>query len=246
MSNLVVTAQIPEYLPGLAYFDRINQSGACIFLNSVKLKRRDNCARTKILGQSKPELLTIALKRSGKKGQLIKDAVIDENNIWKKKHLKKLYHVYRNAPYFEESYPVLEDILKRDWILIADLNRILIESICSMLQIKCEFHLSSELFGEIKNAGQLVDLLQTVEGYSLLAEEADRPFLSAGGRSPSCGNETLFTSKGLKLSFHKFYHPVYNQQRESFIPGLSIVDALFHCGNLAVNSLLNQPQRYKK
>lgn len=233
MSNLVVTAQIPEYLPGLAYFDRINKSGVCILLDSVKLKRKDDCARTRILGQNAPELLIIALNRSGEKEQMIKDAGIEENNIWKKKHLKKLYHVYRNAPYFEESYPVLEDILKRDWIFIADLNRVLIESICTMLQIKCDFHLSSGLFGEINNADQLVDLLQTVRGYSLLAEEADRPFL----------NETLFNAKGIELSFHKFSHPEYNQQRESFVPNLSIVDAMFYCGNRKVNSLLNQPKR---
>lgn len=232
MNDLVVTAQIPEYLPDLAYFDRINKSGVCIFLDSVKIKRKDNCARTRILGQSKPELLTISVKRSRREGQLIHDAVIEENNIWKKKHLKKLRHVYKNAPYFDESYPVLEEILRRDWTFISDLNRSLIEAICEKLQLKCDFKLSSRLYGEIISADQLADLVKVVKGNTLLAEETDRRFLKG----------SLFSGSNIRLTFHKFHHPVYNQQRDTFIPGLSIVDALFNCGNLMVNSLLNQPK----
>lgn len=230
MNDLVVTAQIPEYLPDMAYFDRINKSGLCIFLDSVKLERKDNCARTRILGQREPELLTISVKRSRKEGQLIHDAVIEDNNTWKKKHLKKLYHVYKNAPYFDESYPALADILQRDWTLISDLNRSLIEVLCKRLQIQCDFKLSSELFGEITNADQLVDLFKIVKGNTFLAEEADRPFL----------NRSLFEGSNIRLSFHRFYHPEYNQQRDTFTPGLSIIDALFNCGNMMVNSMFNQ------
>lgn len=240
---MIVTIQKPEYLPGLAYFDKIYKADICILLDSIPLTERDSCARTTVLGHIGPELIIVSVKRSQKSGQLIKDARIEDAIFWKKKHLKTLYHVYRNALYFEETYPALREIISRSWSSLADMNIELITAIASVLQLSCRFYRSSELSNEpcrFNNPGTpepphaseyTAELIKAVKGNAYLADESERPCLS----------KERFTPKHPEISvtFPDSSHPEYPQPQipgDTFIPGLSIVDALFNCGKQAVHS----------
>jgi len=41
---------------------------------------------------------------------------------------------------------------------------------------------------------------------------------------------SLFEKNNIKVVFHEFTHPIYKQQYEPFIPGMSALDYLFCCG----------------
>lgn len=227
---MTVTIQTPDYLPGLDYFERISMSGVCIFLDNAKLGRKDNVARTRILGQDQTERLIVPLRRNRNGGRHIRDETIDNSEHWKKKHLKKLHHVYNRAPYFEESYPQIQALLNREWSSIAEMNSALITALCSSLQISAAFYHASEFYESIQKADQMIDLIAAVSGSVLLAEERDRPFLT----------EACFREGRIGLEFHDYRHTPYPQYDREFVPGLSIVDALFFCGRQKVHSMLIQ------
>jgi len=49
----------------------------------------------------------------------------------------------------------------------------------------------------------------------------------------------MFAKEGVALIYQKFAHPTYSQfGAESFVPGLSIIDALMHCGSKGTGELL--------
>lgn len=231
---MIVTIQKPEYLPGLSYFDKIYKADLCIFLDDTPLSKRDTVSRAKILKHGAPEWISVSVKRSKRSIQLIKDAEIDDTIFWKKNHLKKLYHLYKSAPYFEETYPVFKEIISLPWVSLSGMNIELITKIASMLQLSCRFSRSSEYAVNAWKTERLVGLVMAEKGSIYLCSEYERPYF----------DEAVVTAHGIKVIYNDFQHPVYRQQGNTFLPGLSIVDALFYCGKQAVHSFF-EPLKLK-
>jgi len=226
---MIVTIRKPEYLPGLSYFDKIYKAGICIFLDDAPLSKRSAVSRAKILKHGTPEWISVSIKRSKRNAQLIKDAEIDDTIFWKKNHLKKLYHLYKSAPYFEETYPVLKEILSHPWVSLPGMNIELITKTASMLQISCKFSRSSEYAVSASGTERLVGLVTAVKGSVYLCSEYERPYF----------DEAVVASHGIKVIYNDFQHPVYRQGGNTFTPGLSIIDALFNCGKQAVHAFFS-------
>lgn len=226
---MIVTIQKPEYLPGLSYFDKIYKADLCIFLDDAPLSKRGAVSRAKILKHGTPEWISVSVKRSKRSTQLIKDAEIDDTIFWKKNHLKKLYHMYKSAPYFEETYPVLREIISHPRVSLSVMNIELITKTASMLQLSCGFSRSSEYAVNACKTERLVGLVMAEKGSVYLCSEYERPYF----------DEAVVASNGIKVVYNDFQHPVYRQQGNTFTPGLSIIDALFNCGKQAVHAFFS-------
>ena len=56
-------------------------------------------------------------------------------------------------------------------------------------------------------------------------------YFSGRGASMTYLDREKFAANGVKIVFQDFQHPVYPQcGRETFVPGVSILDLLFNCG----------------
>ena len=55
-------------------------------------------------------------------------------------------------------------------------------------------------------------------------------YLSPAGSANYLQNAALFEESGIKLTFHSYKHPTYEQRGKSFIPQLSTLDLLFNNG----------------
>jgi len=226
---MIVAIQKPDFLPGLVYFDRMYKADVHVFLDTIKLPKRDMVNRTRILGHSEPEWLVIPIERSGRSGQKICEAVIDNSVLWKKKHLKQLYHYYRNAPFFDDIYYVLKDTLNEPFDKIAEFNKALISEIASKLTIPAEFVAASELNAAGTKSEHLMRIVHTVGGSDLVVPEYARSFL----------NRDEFVSHGITLHYHEFAYPQYNQYRRSFVTDLSIFDVLCYCSRRQAHSFFS-------
>ena len=59
-----------------------------------------------------------------------------------------------------------------------------------------------------------------------------------GGGAAGYQEDSLFLLSEIELRYQNFIHPVFNQgSKKSFIKGLSIIDALMHCGFDGTKSL---------
>ncbi|MCP4726943.1 MAG: WbqC family protein [bacterium] len=221
-----ISVLIPGYFPVLEYFALIAAADRVVLLDDIKLPRKSSAYRMQISSGVKPEWLSVSLMRGNRSGELIRDKKIDYETNWKKLHLKRVYHTYKQCIYFDEIYPQFEDILGRDWKYLFDMDRAIIELISSGIQIPHEIISSSELKVPEKEPERYIEFIKAAGGETLLAGMELRKFL----------NEDLIVRNGIKLEWLEYDHPGYRQENTSgFIPDLTILDALFNCGKYNVH-----------
>jgi len=97
----------------------------------------------------------------------------------------------------------------------------LIEHIARRLGLSPTFRVSSELSTEGAGDDRLIEVVRAVSPGAV--------YLSGvGGRKYQ--DPDKFVAAGLGFEYSSFAHPSYTQWGADFVPGLSILDALFHVG----------------
>jgi len=195
------------------------------YVNRVKVKTRGGAS-----------WLTVPVKTKGLSDQYLRDAKITNDKLWMRKHLKTLTHNYITTPHFREYFPQIMDIVNRKWILLRDLNIALVRYICEILDIKTSFVMGSDLDVEGVSTDLLVDMVQSVCGDSYLC----------GGGAIRYQKDYKFYNANITPIYQNYKHPIYPQLYGDFIPGLSIIDALFNVGSEGVIRLLNNSEESKQ
>ena len=230
---MIVTLRQPEYLPELAFFDSLYKADICIFLDILRLSRRNKTAKARIIHNGSTEFLTIPVTTSRKHGQMIRYVKQVDTVFWQKKQVKQIYHAYRQAPYFEASYYEIKACIEQEWNSLADLNCALITMLSSLLQISCTFYRASELCDSITGDAQVIEITQAVRGTSILIEE--------GGELNLC--EDLYRQSGISLLGYKYGGSTESGRAYTHIPGISVIDPLFTCGRYGTYALF-EPVEY--
>jgi len=220
----------PNYLPWLGFFNKIVKSDSFIILDNVDLETNGAKAitsRTKIRSQEKEQWLTIPILKSSDK--TIKNVQIDNSKPWKKKHLKTFYYEYKKSLFFQETYSFLESSFSFQTELLSEWNCFMIEEVLKHLKINKSIILASkmDLNDESRN-GRIIEICKH--------QNAGTYISGAGGKKYH--EEQLFNVENIEISYLNYEHPIYNQHKETFLPGLSIIDSLFNCGKEGVSKLL--------
>jgi len=224
-----IAVQKPEFLPGIDYFDRINCADTHVLLDTIRLNKRDVVSRARILAYDSPEWILVPLERSGRSGQKVRDTKIDNSQNWSKNLLRQLHHFYKSAPFFDDIFPVVSEIIRQPHKNIAGLDAALIDRICSMLQISGVSVQASSL--KISGTGDdhLIQIVRAVGGDTLLLPRYAKKFI----------DKELFAEKGIKVEFRSIKISPYNQYRAKFHPDLSIFDVMCYCSRIQIHSFIS-------
>ncbi len=213
-----MAAHQPNYLPWIGYFHKILKSDVFIFLDHVEYSRRSFINRNRVKGPKGAIWLTVPVKVRNK--ERIMDVKIDNTRDWRRKHMLTLKSFYGKAPYFDEIFPLFEEVYQRDWEKLAELNIEMIMRIVELLGLNAEFVRSSTLDPRGKKMEMIIDLCKKVN--------ANIYFSGKGARNYQ--DEEVFKANGIKLIYQDINVPSYPQRFGEFIPNLSIVDMLFNIG----------------
>lgn len=219
----------PNFLPWLGYFYKIHKSDHFVLIDNVQFIKGSVCNRAKIKNNQGAEIwLTVPVK--GNKGSYVNynELELDYTQKWAVKMINQLNAAYVKAPYFDMFFNPLSDLLKQEHKSLADLNITLIKYICGQLGIKTPMSVASELAIDF---GRKNDLNLNICKYFKA-----NIYLSGTG-AKKYNDEALFKNEGIAVEYSDFVHPVYPQQFGTFIPGLSIVDLLFNCGQQSLHIL---------
>ena len=234
MNIEVVACHQPNFLPWLGYFAKIYHSDIFFLLDDVQFTqghgKHNWTTRVRILTQSGPQWLSVPVKRTGKGKQLINEVKINTSDKrWLRKTLLTLEQSYRKTKYFEQYYGALKEILEEGHEFIAELNIKMVMWLIDILRISVETRRSSEFSLSTTSNQRLIDLTIFVGGQVYLSGDGADDYQLEGE----------FRKNDIILQRIGFQHPVYDQFHGSeFIPGLSIIDALFHLGAEATHNLL--------
>ncbi|MCM8780893.1 MAG: WbqC family protein [Candidatus Omnitrophica bacterium] len=221
---MILSVHQPHYIPWLGYFDKISKSDCFVFLDLVQYKPREFQNRNKIRSKNGWIWLTVPVITSGKGRQKIYDVVIDNTLPWTKKHLLALKSCYGKAEFFKRYFPFFEDTYSRNWTRLTDLNVHIINYILGELSISKSIYFESQLETHYTGTDRIIELCQRLNADTYLSGVGGKDYLE----------EEKFAKAGIRLIYQNFTHPVYKQQfaenKDDFIPYLSIIDLLFNEG----------------
>jgi len=223
----------PNYIPWLGYFFKIAYTHKFVFLDVVAFPRGGSFVnRNYIKTQNGPAWLTVPVLTSGRSGQLIREVKLHNLRNWTDRHLRTLRSNYGRAPYFKETFALLEPHYRGnnvDGQLLADFNIELICSIAAHLGICAQFVRASEL----SVLGQRTDLIRDI-----CQAIGATTYLAGTGWAKSYQEDTKLEDAGITPVYSRFSQPRYPQLFGEFVENLSIVDVLMNCGHLGTRRLL--------
>lgn len=219
----------PYFFPYIGYFQLINLVDKFIIYDDVNYIKRGWINRNRILINDNPSYLTIPLNKVSQ-NKFIRDIYLNEEDKDFVKIKKSLELAYKNAPYFEKVFPVLEKSLmfKED---VATMNSSLLKSVCDYLGIDTEFIETSTVYQNTHLKGQerILDIC--------LQEKADHYINPIGGME--LYNPAIFAEKGIQLNFIKAKLQPYKQFNNTFVEGLSIIDVMMFNDIVEIKEMLN-------
>jgi len=216
----------PTYNPWLGYFDLMDKVDIFVYLDNVQLVKRSWQVRNRIKTPQGELFLTIPIRKlKSREETLIKDAVINDDESWRQKHLKSIELNYRKAKFFDSVFPFVKNLILNDFQFLGDFNINLIEKIKKAIGINTLTIRSSEI-SSVK--GKKDELLANI--CKLLNADI---YISPQGSAVYIEKETpggAFVKRGIELYYHNYEHPVYNQLHGEFLPYMGIIDLLFNEG----------------
>jgi hypothetical protein len=239
------TIHQPDFMPWFGFFNKIAKADLWIVLDHVTNNPRDAAfwgRRVRILVNGQPTWLSITLnkpKETGVIGIPICDMTINLSDCRiMEKCLKTVQMAYARTPYFAQHWHLVEAYFLDKDASLSKRNMQFIESVMQILSITTPTIRSSSLGVTTKSNQLLIDLLAKVGADTYLC----------GGGAQGYQQDDLFKENGIRLEYNLFQHPVYAQRKATpFVPGLSILDALFYAGRDAVATWIRSiavPQRH--
>jgi hypothetical protein len=213
-----------NYIPWKGYFDMIAAVDEFILYDDMQYTRRDWRNRNLIKTPQGPQWLTVPVSVKGKYHQKIRETEIDGVD-WAAAHWKALVQNYRRAPHFAEIAAWLEPIyLSEEFSHLSQLNRRLIEAVCSYLAIKTTISNSWDYTLRDGKTERLADLCVQAGGSEYISGPAAKDYIE----------DKVFADMGVKLTWFDYAgYPEYPQRWHDFSHGVSILDLLFNCGKQA-------------
>jgi hypothetical protein len=223
-SGAVVAIHQPNFFPWLGYFGKIAAADVFVFLDQVDYPKSGKSMgsyvnRVKLAIQGKAQWWGCPVQREP--GVQPIDAVQIKTEPWVEKRLRTLQQHYARAPYFAEYWDVVRELVQRPEQSLARYNRANIEAVAGLLGLKTKFVAQSELNASGTSTERLVNIVRAVGGGVYLS--------GAGGSNYQ--EQSMFEAAGIELRYLKFCPQPYEQLHcTEFLPGLSVLDSLFHCG----------------
>jgi len=226
MPNDVCAIMQPTYNPWLGYFDLLDKVDTFVFLDNVQLVKRSWQTRNRIKTPKGELFLSIPVITPNGQKTLIKDAIIDDTQKWRKKHLRAIEINYRSSPFFDKVFPFIKDLLFFKTKNLADFNINFIQKIAWKIGINSTKIIRASQLEPLegKKDKRLVEICKKIQCNIYISPQGSASYIekeNPGGAFPSAG---------IQLYYHNYEHPIYPQLYPPFIPFMGIIDLLFNVG----------------
>ena len=228
---MIVTIHQPEHMPWLGFFDKMRQAELFVFLDNAQYRHKYFQNRNKIRSSNGETWLNVPVLTKGRREHLINEVEIDNRQVrWREKCWRSISASYQKAPFFERYCDSFKNLYEKEWYLLSDLNEFIITYIARELNLNVKLLKASEL--SVSGSGERVLL-------DICKELGAKTYISGVSGIAGRGREfeSEFSKEGIEVVYQEFYHPIYQQVYEPFIPCMSIIDLLFNYGDKSLDVL---------
>ncbi|MFV0266104.1 MAG: WbqC family protein [Draconibacterium sp.] len=224
----------PYFMPYPGYFALIKHTDQWVVFDTANYIKNGWINRNKILAQTKEGISYITIPLHNKSRNIsIKDTYIDETQEWRLKMMRQVEYYKNKAPYFNEVYALLSDILACKTDNISELNIYSLKKTCEYLKIS--FHYT--VFSDDRMG---IETVNAPDEWALEISKkmgADIYINPPGGKS--FYNSEKYRKDGVELLFLSLKPYRYKTFEEKFTPDLSIIDAMMFNSVDEIASILN-------
>jgi WbqC-like protein family len=219
-----------NYIPWIGYFQLINSVDIFVLFDNVQYTNRDWRNRNKIKTPQGAVWLTIPIKGTSNRLQLISETEV-QGLGWVASHLETIRRNYSRSAYFDEIFPKLERMYNsfEAFTNLSLINEFSLKFLCKMLEIKTRIIAARDKFPEHYDANQkLISICQNCEANIYVS----------GPKAKSYIDEKLFEESGIKIEYIEYRLQNYTQLWGDFEPNLSLIDSLFNAGLLQTQEMI--------
>lgn len=227
----VVAIHQLNFFPWLGYFNKIARCDAFVFLDDAQFSKTGGTwsNRVKIWKSGQSGWLSIPVKRNISGVQYLNEVRIMISDVWIRKQLKTLEQTYSKAKFFSQEWDFIQSLFQFNTDFLSQYNIVVIKKILDHLGIrKEELYMSSEMNITSTGTERLIEITKRCHGTTYLC----------GGGASGYQEDEMFETAGVNLCYQNFVALEYRQFSTEFTPGLSVIDALFHCGATETKRLI--------
>lgn len=206
----------PYFMPYIGYFQLIAAVDTFIVYDNIKYTKKGWINRNRMLQNGKDVMFSLPLKSGSDSLEVCERELAADFN--RDKLLNQIKSAYRQASYFEQTFPLVEQIVRYEE---ANLFRFLHHAIvktCEHLGITTEIRISSGIAidHDLKSQDKVLALCEAVGAST---------YVNTIGGVELYAKET-FREQGIELKFIQSKPFEYTQFGDSFVPWLSIIDVM--------------------
>ena len=234
---MVLGIMQPYFFPYLGYWQLMNAVDEYLIIDDVNYIKNGNINRNRILVNGEKFYFGIPVRKASQNKLILEhEQGLDEVAI--SKLLTTLKSAYAKAPYFEDTYEHVKEVLEfgldPNGRNLADFLDNANRLTAKKLGITTPIYRTSKdvhLDGEFKREHMVVE-------YCKKRNATDYYNASGGTRLYF---QDFFKENGLGLKFVKMRDDIYYKQfSDEFVPSLSIIDVMMFCSKEEISDLLMQ------
>lgn len=207
----------PYFLPYIGYFQLMNMVDEFVIYDNIKYSKGSWIRRNRMLQNGKDAYFTLPIKKASDSLDIDQRFLVDHFDREADKLIRKIEANYKKAPYFEDFFPVFEQIIYFENQNLFEYISHSIFQIKDYLEIKTPIKIFSKLDEEIHHLKAEEKVIKACKT------------LGATHYINSIGGLKLYSAENFKreeiqLSFFKTKKIEYSQFNNVFVPFLSILD----------------------
>jgi WbqC-like protein family len=207
----------PYFLPYIGYLQLIQAVDKFVFYDDVNYINKGWVNRNRMLLNGQEYLFTIPLKDASQ-NKRINEISLSDDPKWRDKLLKTIEQSYKKAPYFDETFGLMEQILRLPTTNLSEWIAGSFGLLNAHLGIPTEIVASSGIYQNthLKAQERILDICRQ--------ERATHYINPIGGTE--LYDKATFETEGMTLNFLKTNRIEYPQFKNEFVPWLSILDVM--------------------
>jgi hypothetical protein len=224
----------PTFLPWQGYFELLNSCETFIFLDDFQFSLQSYQQRNRLfVNRGQADWCTVPVLKEGSFLQPLNQTVINNAIPWRDKLWRRITNNYTKADHFAEISPCVEEWLFLKTENLSDLNIGFIKLACQLMDIRPKFLYSSNMHAEGERSKLVLDLLKLTQATQ---------YLSARGAFGYMHEDKVFPVGNIEVQFQNYNSLPYKQigADGSFVPHLSVLDALFNLGPASTVDLIRK------
>ena len=208
----------PYLFPYIGYFQLINAVDKFVLYDNIQFTKKGWINRNRILVNGKEEYLTLPLKKDSDFLNVDERRLADSFKTERIKILRKISGSYAKAPEFTPVHALIESVFNSNEENLFGFIYQSLQAVCSYLDIKTEFIVSSSLpiDHQLKSQEKVIAICKALNATQ---------YINPVGGVDLYSKET-FNQNNIELNFIKATAFEYTQFSNEFIPWLSIIDVL--------------------